>query len=182
LALGKTLEALRFFFANNLVNIYFPYRLRHAYLRRVLNFSIGPHSTFCSGVFVTGRNIRIGSNTIINRFCYLDGRGDLVIGDNVNVSHYVHIQTLSHDYNCPDFSTVQGAVVIEDDVWVGARAIILPGVHIGRGSVIGAGSVVTKNVGSFSVVAGSPAREIGRRNNLIRYKSTYRPLFDTDVQ
>ena len=55
-------------------------------------------------------------------------------------------------------------VIIGDDVWIGARAIIMPGIVIGRGAVIGAGSVVTKNVDEYAVVAGNPARVIKYRS------------------
>ncbi|PMO67495.1 hypothetical protein BCT05_06880 [Vibrio breoganii] len=57
----------------------------------------------------------------------------------------------------------QGAIVLEDDVWVGARSIILTGVRIGKGAVIGAGSVVTKDVQPNTIVAGNPAKIIGKR-------------------
>ena len=54
-------------------------------------------------------------------------------------------------------------VSIEDDVWIGARVIILPGVHVGKGSILGAGAVVTKNIPRYSVVAGNPARIVNVR-------------------
>ena len=57
------------------------------------------------------------------------------------------------------------AVIIEDDVWIGARVTILPGVHIGKGSVLGAGSVITADVPPYAVVGGNPARVLKYRNN-----------------
>jgi maltose O-acetyltransferase len=58
---------------------------------------------------------------------------------------------------------VERPIVIDDDVWIGARVIILPGVHIGTGAVIGAGAVVTKDVPAYAVVGGNPARVIKMR-------------------
>ena len=132
--------------------------------------------------FVTGNYIEIGCNTVINRGTYLDGRDTLKIGNNVNVSHGSLIQTLTHDPHNPDFVCLCKPVVIEDHVWIGARAIILPGVTIGEGAVIGAGSVVTRNVPPYTIAVGSPARVVKDRSREIHYQSRYFPFFDTDIQ
>ena len=176
------LLATAYFIANHVMMKIAPYFARHSYLRRVLKYSIGPDSSFCYGVFVTGPGISVGSNSVINRFCYLDGRGGLTIGNNVNISHYVLIQTLTHDYDSPVFQAYKDPVVVCDDVWVGARATILPGVTLGQGCVIGAGSVVTKNVPPFAVVVGSPARQVSTRSKDIKFKTRYRPFLSGDIQ
>jgi acetyltransferase-like isoleucine patch superfamily enzyme len=134
------------------------------------------------GCFITGNQIEIGDNSVVNRATYLDGRVKLVIGNNVNISHQSLIQTLTHDPQNPYFACKQGPVVIGDHVWIGARAIILPGVTLGTGSVIGAGSVVTRDIPEFSIAVGSPARVVKARNPDVRYKTRYFPLFDTDIQ
>jgi maltose O-acetyltransferase len=73
--------------------------------------------------------------------------------------------TLSHDYNVPGFSDLDaGPVTIEDHVWIGSRAMILPGVTVGRGAVVAAGSVVTKDVAPMTVVAGVPAKPVAERD------------------
>lgn len=159
-----------------------PYALRHWYLRKYCRISIGKDSSIAMGCFITGSNIAIGNNTVINRFAYLDGRGPLYIGNNVNVSHYTLIQTLTHDHQNPYFIAYPKPVVVHDHVWIGARAIILPGVEIGEGAVVASGAVVTKNVGAYTVVGGNPAKPIGTRSREQRYKSRYFPFFDTDVQ
>jgi acetyltransferase-like isoleucine patch superfamily enzyme/glycosyltransferase involved in cell wall biosynthesis len=174
--------ALSFWLANHLFMNWAPYRVKHAFLRRLCHVRIGRDSTICSGCFVTGFGIQIGSNTVINRFCYLDGRVPLKIGNNVNISHYTLIQTLTHDPQNPDFVCLEGPVEIGDYAWIGARAIICPGVKIGEGAVVGAGAVVTRDVPPYMIVAGNPARPIKERSRDLRYMTKYFPLFDTDIQ
>jgi acetyltransferase-like isoleucine patch superfamily enzyme len=174
--------ALAFRFANAIVINLTPYRLRNWLLRRLCHLQIGRNSIIAAGSYITGFHIRIGENTIVNRNVYLDGRVSLTIGNNVNISHYCLIQTLTHDPQDPLFGCLEKPVVIEDHVWIGARALICPGVHIGEGAVVGAGAVVTKDVSPYTIVAGNPARYIRDRNRDISYRTIYAPLFDTDIQ
>lgn len=174
--------AVCFYLGNHLFMNYMPYRIRHWFLRRFCQVRIGRDSSIAMGCFVTGYHIAIGDNTVVNRYTYLDGRVPLTIGNNVNISHYTLIQTLTHDPQNPDFVCLCKPVVIEDHVWIGARAIISPGVRIGEGAVIGAGSVVTRDVEPYTIVAGNPARFIKKRSRDLRYKSRYFPFFDTDIQ
>jgi acetyltransferase-like isoleucine patch superfamily enzyme len=134
------------------------------------------------GCFITGSKIEIGNNTVINRGTYLDGRVELKIGNNVNVSQYTVIHTLTHDPQNPDFTCVCKPVEIHDHVWIGTRTIILPGVILGEGAVVGAGAVVTKNVPPYKIAVGNPAKVIKDRTKDLRYKTRYFPLFDTDIQ
>ena len=113
--------------------------------------------------------LKIGANSIIGHRALLDARNGLVIGNNVNLSNEVMIWTMHHDYNSPDFIQTGKMVIIEDYVWICSRAIILPGVHIGKGAVVAAGAVVTKNVPPFTVVGGIPAKAICLRNKNIAY-------------
>jgi acetyltransferase-like isoleucine patch superfamily enzyme len=180
--LSRLRPALRDYLLNHLI-MHIPfYGPRHYYLRRVCGIKIGRHSSVHMDCFITGNSIEIGDNTVINRQCYLDGRFPLRIGNNINISHQVLIHTLTHDPQAPDFRGVAKPVAIEDDAWIGTRAIILPGVRIGRGVVVGAGAVVTKDVSDYGIVAGCPAREIGKRNTNLTYKTSYFPFFDTDIQ
>ncbi|KWH59684.1 acyltransferase [Burkholderia sp. AU39826] len=174
--------AVCFYLGNHLFMNYMPYRVRHWFLGRFCQVKIGRDSSIAMGCFVTGYHISIGDNTVINRYTYLDGRVPLTIGNNVNISHYTLIQTLTHDPQNPDFVCLCKPVVIEDHVWIGARAIISPGVRIGEGAVVGAGSVVTRDVEPYTIVAGNPARFIKERTRDLRYRSRYFPFFDTDIQ
>ena len=88
----------------------------------------------------------------------MDGRDKIIIGNHVDIAY-----NSEHDINSDDFRAVVGAVEIEDYVFIGPRAIILPGVKISKGAVVGAGAVVTKDVADFTVVGGVPAEVIGER-------------------
>jgi len=132
--------------------------------------------------FVTGDRINIGDNVVINRHVYLDGRIGLRIKNNVSISPEVYILSMEHDPNNPFFATRGGEVIIDDHVWIGARAIILPGVHIGEGAVVAAGAVVTRDVEPYQIVGGVPARLIAERSKDIQYRLKYFPWFDTDIQ
>jgi maltose O-acetyltransferase len=110
---------------------------------------------------------------VVNRDVVLDGREGLHIGDNVSISEGVCIFSLEHDPNSPSFESRGAPVTVEDYVFVGARAIVLPGVTIGTGAVVAAGAVVTRDVPQFTVVAGVPARPIGERQRDLAYTLDY---------
>ena len=69
-----------------------------------------------------------------------------------------------------------------DHCWIGVRAIILPGVTVGEGAIVAAGSVVAKDVAPYTIVGGNPAKVIGERTRDLNYKTRYFPFFDTDIQ
>ena len=101
----------------------------------------------------------------MNRDCRLDVRGSLHIGENVSISPEVTVLTAAHGVDDPLFGVVLRRVVIEDHVWIGTRAMIMPGVTLGRGSVVAAGAVVTRSVAPLTVVAGVPARTVAERDD-----------------
>lgn len=113
--------------------------------------------------FFRPEGIEIGQDTIIGDHCFLDGRSKLKIGNHIDIASQVLIYNSQHDIQSPDFSCRVGTVEIEDYVFIGPRVIVLPGVKIGKGAVVAAGAVVTKNVDPGKIVAGVPAREIGER-------------------
>ena len=106
---------------------------------------------------------RIGANSRINRDCMIDVRGGVRIGDNVSISPQVAISTAAHSALDPAFRVEIRPVVIEDNVWIGMRATILGGVTLGRGCVVAAGAIVTKDVPPLTIVAGVPAKPVGMR-------------------
>lgn len=116
--------------------------------------------------FGTGKGIILGNNSGLGINCKV--RGPLEIGDNVMMGPDVTILTHTHNINridipmCKQGSLVKG-VTIGNDVWIGMRSVILPGVRIGNGAVIGAGAVLTKDVPDYAIVGGVPAKVIRYR-------------------
>lgn len=113
--------------------------------------------------FYNPTHITIGKDTIIGEKTVLDGRETLTIGNHVDVASEVMIYNGEHAINDENFAPEMKPVVIEDYVFIGPRVIILAGVTIKKGAVVAAGAVVTKDVEEFSIVAGVPAKEIGKR-------------------
>ena len=116
------------------------------------------------GFFSVGnyKNIKIGNNVCINRNVYILGRNSISIGNNVIISTEAMILDSSLDIELFLEGNLNGHtdsfVKIQDNVWIGARAVILPGVTIGNNSVIAAGSIVTKDVLPYTLVGGNPAK------------------------
>jgi acetyltransferase-like isoleucine patch superfamily enzyme len=112
----------------------------------------------------------IGSNTYIGEYNNIRAGGGLIqIGNNCSISQHISIIASNHKYDRSSLIRSQlwdlknNYVIIKDDVWVGANVVILPGVTVSRGAIIGAGSIVTKDVPEYAIIVGSPARVIGYR-------------------
>ncbi len=112
------------------------------------------------------KRVKIGDHVFINKGTTIEG--EVEIGNFIKIGQNVLITAKNHTYT--DYTkpiSMQGftekKVVIGDDVWIGSQAVILPGVHIGRGAIIGANAVVTKNVEMYAIVAGVPAKTIKYR-------------------
>ena len=136
------------------------------FILRLGGAQVGRGATVHMGCrFFSLKNLTIGADTIIGWKCFLDGRDRLAIGNHVDVASEVMIYNSEHNIDSSDFSAKKEPVEIGDYVFIGPRAIILPGVRIGKGAVIGAGAVVTKDVPQFAIVGGIPAKVIGERKN-----------------
>jgi len=133
----------------------------------MLGMKIGAHSRIMMKVIVTlPWNITIGQNTVINEYCYLDGRGGLTIGSNVNIALYSMLITGTHDYKTKGFDFITEPIKIEDGVWLGARSMILNGAVLQQQCIIGAGSVVAPRTvcERNTIYNGLPARKSKDRN------------------
>ncbi len=167
------------------------YKYFHAFCTEFIVNDILPHIPFWNirRTILKSRGIKIGSGSFImkkvyfqdvfrleigefshiNRGCLIDARGGLRIGDNVSISHNVSLVTGGHDHQSFIFAGKFKPISIDDYVWIGIGAIVLQGVHIGKGAVVCAGAVVTKDVGEYEIVAGVPAKKVGERNHNLEY-------------
>jgi acetyltransferase-like isoleucine patch superfamily enzyme len=119
--------------------------------------------------FIDPNRVHIGENSHINQACLLDARGNIIIGNNVSISHDVKIMTGGHDINSPYFTGIFKSIIIKDYAWLGVGCTILQGCEIGRGAVVCAGAVVTHDVADYEIVAGIPAKCIGQREQNLKY-------------
>lgn len=148
--------------------------VRITYLKKALCVKISSDTFVHMGCRFEGK-ISIGKNSVIGRNCIL--KGDITIGDNVSITAETYVFTSSHFVNSSDFSCFYKPVTICDYAWIGARAVILPGVTIGKGAVLGTASIATKDISDFSICVGSPAKPIGTRSTDLTYKLDYFPFF-----
>jgi acetyltransferase-like isoleucine patch superfamily enzyme len=111
--------------------------------------------------------LTVGDFTFIGRGCEIDVAASVTIGSHTLLAPNVFITDHTHNHRKGQRLDEQGSrvapVVIGSDAWIGAHAVVLPGVTVGDGAIIGAGAVVTKDVAPFAIVAGVPARVIGTR-------------------
>jgi maltose O-acetyltransferase len=136
---------------------------------RLFLHHIGSGSFIREGVLITHpSSVDIGKDVYIGRYCELDGFGGLAIGNDVHIAPFCAIYSSNHKFDGSTLIRKQGyvgeKVVIEDDVWIGTHVVILSGVTVHTGAVIGAGSVVTKDVPPNAVVAGVPAKVLKYRS------------------
>lgn len=168
---------LKYVFLNYVV-AYFPsWRVRR-YVYRRFGMTIGDGARILMGTSVVApENIVIGRNSTINEYCHLDGRGGLTICDNVSVSLRCILLTASHSKTSATFAYREGEVVLEDNVWIGAGAIVLDASRLKRGSILGAGSVLKGEAEEDTVYVGVPAQAVGRRGLLGAYDLSWKPHF-----
>lgn len=164
------MKAIFVSFVNNFYNTYvfFMARMR-ARFWGIFTKKMGKDVYIMEGckIYYPG-GVEIGKCSGINHYTDIGGRGGLKIGNYVMIGPYCQVLTAEHNYqdlNKPIYlqGIKCGQVVIEDDAWIGTHVVILPNVRIGKGAIVGAGSVVTKDVKPYSIVAGAPAKLIKYR-------------------
>jgi acetyltransferase-like isoleucine patch superfamily enzyme len=116
-----------------------------------------------------GGSIEIGASAYIGPYCVLYGHGGLTIGRNTMIGAHTIILPANHGLTRVDRpmnsqGLTKNGIAIGEDVWIGAGCKILDGVHIGNGTVIGAGAVVTRDIDAYSIAFGVPAKVAGRRH------------------
>lgn len=174
----KVLGECLLYMTNHVISHIPSQKLRLNFYRHFMKFEISTGSNiFMDAWFDSKTNLKMGKNSVINQKCRLDTRGSITIGDNVSISAEVCILTADHDLKSSNFQTRIRAVNIEDYVFIGTRATILPGVTLEKGSAVAVGAVVTKSVPPFTIVAGVPAKPIGSRPVELDYSASYPRLF-----
>jgi acetyltransferase-like isoleucine patch superfamily enzyme len=145
-----------------------------AFIARGGRVTLGEETVIRAGAMLLPSSgfISIGKKTSINQYTIINGQGGVTIGNSVMVAAFVSVFAANHNFDHPTLpileqgTSTKGGIKIEDDVWIGTHAVILDGVIIGRGSVIGAGAVVTKDVLPYSVMMGVPAKRVRSRLQL----------------
>lgn len=131
--------------------------------------------------------ITIGKNCFLGEYNVIRGQGGVSIGNEVYTGPMVQIVAVNHVYTDPHRPirkqgiTAQG-IVIEDDVWIGANATIVDGVTVGKGSIIGAGSVVTRDIPPYSIAVGTPAKPVKDRRELTNHHREARGVFFGELE
>ena len=143
---------------------YIPLHFVRRFVYKLSGLSMGNKSTIHMGArFYNPKHISIGDGTIVGDHVFLDGRAPLTIGNHTSLASQVMIYNSEHDLTDETFKAIEAPVTIGDYVFIGPRAIILPGVSIGDGAVVAAGAVVTKDIAPRMIVGGVPAKEISQR-------------------
>ena len=114
--------------------------------------------------------VQIGNDVLLNEDVKLGGQKGIKIGNFVLLGYNVNLVSENHAYQDPHLPILKqgyygGPIIIQDDVWIGANAVILPNVTIGKGSIVGANAVVSKDVKEYTIVGGVPAKKIKHRFN-----------------
>jgi acetyltransferase-like isoleucine patch superfamily enzyme len=116
---------------------------------------------------VRGTRITIGDGVFIDSFVKLYSGNGITLGEYVLIAANCTLAPTNHEYRDPDvvirkqgFAPSRGGIVVEDDVWIGANCVLLDGARIGRGAVVGAGSVVRGELPAYSISAGNPAKVV----------------------
>lgn len=154
-------------------NQYLPFnKVRMWIYKSFIKIDIG-HETmiWCGNKFpISPKSFVIGKNSIVGPNNVFLVEGGIEIGNNVNLSGFSYFISQGHGANDPEYKTVLRKIIIEDNVWVATNSTILPGVTLGEGCVVCAGSVVSKSVEPYTMVGGNPAVFIKNRNENIKYK------------
>tara|TARA_R110002049_G_scaffold285698_2_gene466840 strand:+ start:59184 stop:59717 length:534 start_codon:yes stop_codon:yes gene_type:complete len=148
-----------------------PGRIGEVLRAKLYGYRCGNQVRVLAGVTVYHpEKLSIGDRTGIAAGCQLNSAAGITIGNNVLIGPSALLWTQNHVFNDPDTpirdqGAQYAAITIEDDVWIGGRSVILPGVCLARGTVVAAGAVVTKSTEPYWIVAGVPAKQVGQRGS-----------------
>lgn len=135
-----------------------------AFLLRLFGAQIGQHvNVYASATIYMPWNLEVGAWSSIGEHAYIYNLGRVTIGKRATISPHAYICAGTHDHTKPDMPLLKPSIVIGDQVWICAGAFIGPGVTVGEGAVVGARGVAVKDIEPWNIVAGNPARVIGKR-------------------
>lgn len=138
-------------------------------LLKSISEKIGDNVSIHEGCFILNpEGLQIGNNVSIHPMCYIDATGGIEIGNDVSIAHGVTIMSTSHQYEdlsvpIKDQEVLSSRTKIGNDVWIGAKSLILYGKTIGSGSIIGGGTIVTDDVVPYSIFVGNPGKILKKR-------------------
>ena len=172
--IGETTYFAATMFGNTVVN-----KIPSRMLRRLYYRMLGAKLTAKSVIYrrvdvLKPSGLKMGKGSSIGWFCLADARGGIEIGDNVTVASYSKLVTGKHDIDNPLFPGRFEPIVIKDYAWVCTGSLIVSGVTIGKGAVVAAGAVVTKDVPDMAVVAGVPAKIVRYRQAMPEFEDNMR--------
>lgn len=152
------------------------------FVRKIFYLASGIDMPFDSTIhiganFFKPSNITIGHDTIIGDHCFMDGRAPLKIGNHVGIASQVLIYNDEHDINSPDYGNSFGPVEIGDYVFIGPRGHVYSNIKIGKGAVVAAGAIVTKDIPEFEIWGGVPAKISDRKIDNPNYRLGRSMLF-----
>lgn len=149
---------------NDITPIILSRHLRYFIYKQIFKIKIGKDVYMYRSIEIRSpKNLTITGKNSIGKHVILDARRGLIIEEGCVIASHVLVWTLHHDYNSDNFQAIGAPVTLGAYSWICSRAIILPGVTIGKGAVVASGAVVTKNVPPYSIVGGVPAKVIGYR-------------------
>lgn len=154
-----------------------PSRHLRKWFYKAMGASIGKHTVLCRRVEVLlPKGLSVADNVAVGWFAELDARGGIFVNHDTNISSHVKLITGSHDVDDPEYTAYFRSINIGHHCWLGTGAIVLQGVTVGDGAVVAAGAVVTKDIPSYEVWGGVPAKFIRKRENVDSYHIEGAPL------
>lgn len=162
----------------NFVFCFIPsYSVRKFILTKLYRAKVGKSNIHIGVRFFSPWKLVVGDNSNIQMCSFLDCRGGIVIGNNVDITIGAKVLTQYHDIDSPLYETITKPVVIEDYCIVSSFSTILPGVVLSKGAVLGASSVLTKSTLPYSLYVGAPAEFRRARNTHLIYNPNYKRPF-----
>lgn len=163
-------------FGNVVINK-IPSRHIRKWFYQLMGAKIGKRTVICRRADILyPKGLDLADNVAVGWFVHMDARAGIFVDHNTNISSYTKFITGSHDIDDPMFTAEFKPITIGHHVWIGTGATVLQGVNIGEGAVVAAGAVVTKDIPSYEIWGGVPAKFIRKRNKNIEYKIKGAPL------